>query len=66
MFDAKENMLSIGIPALRIISISFVFAGISIVLCSVFQALGHANPISVDYFVKTNGNFNTFNNGYWY
>lgn len=43
LFDAKENMLSIGIPALRIISISFVFAGISIVLCSVFQALGHAN-----------------------
>lgn len=43
LFDAKENMLSIGIPALRIISISFVFAVISIVLCSVFQALGHAN-----------------------
>lgn len=43
LFDAKENMLAIGIPALRIISISFIFAGVSMVLCSVFQALGHAN-----------------------
>lgn len=42
LFDAKENMLAIGVPALRIISVSFVFAGISMVLCSVFQALGHA------------------------
>ena len=41
LFDAKENMLEIGIPALRLISTSFVFAGVSIVLCSVFQALGH-------------------------
>lgn len=40
LFDAKENMLSIGIPALRIISLSFLFAGISMVLSSVFQALG--------------------------
>ena len=40
LFDAKEAMLSIGIPALRTISVSFVFAGISMVLCSVFQALG--------------------------
>ena len=39
LFDAKEAMLSIGIPALRTISVSFVFAGISMVLCSVFQAL---------------------------
>lgn len=43
LFDAKEAMLSIGIPALRTISISFVFAGISMVLCSVFQALGSPN-----------------------
>ncbi len=43
LFDAKENMLAIGVPSLRIISISFIFAGISMVLCSVFQALGHAN-----------------------
>lgn len=43
LFDAQEEMLSIGIPALRIISISFLFAGISLVLSSVFQALDHGN-----------------------
>lgn len=43
LFDAKENMLTIGIPALRIISLSFLFAGISMVLCSTFQALGSPN-----------------------
>ena len=35
------NMLVIGIPALRIISLSFLFAGYAIVCSSVFQALGH-------------------------
>ncbi len=43
LFDAKENMLAIGIPALRTISLSFVFAGVSMVLCSSFQALGAPN-----------------------
>lgn len=41
LFNAKENMMSLGVPALRIISISFIFAGCSIILLSVFQALGH-------------------------
>ncbi len=41
IFNASENMLSIGIPALRIISISFLFAGYCVVASSVFQALGH-------------------------
>jgi len=40
LFNADENMLSIGIPALRTISLSFVFAGVCIVLGSSFQALG--------------------------
>lgn len=40
LFDAGEEMLAIGVPALRIISISFVFAGVCIALSSVFQALG--------------------------
>lgn len=40
LFDASEEMLAIGVPALRIISISFVFAGVCIALSSVFQALG--------------------------
>lgn len=41
LFNASETMLSIGVPALRIISVSFIFAGVSIVSLSVFQALGH-------------------------
>ena len=40
LFNASEDMLSIGIPALRIIGISYVFAGISIVSSAVYQALG--------------------------
>ena len=41
LFDASEQMLAIGIPALRIISVSFIFAGYSIISSSVFQALGN-------------------------
>ena len=40
LFNASEQMLKIGVPALRIISLSFAFAGVCIVLSSVFQALG--------------------------
>lgn len=42
MFNASEHMLSIGIPALRIISISFIPAAIGISCSGVFQALGKA------------------------
>lgn len=41
LFDASEHMISIGVPALRIISLSFLFAGYCIVVGSVFQALGN-------------------------
>lgn len=41
LFNASETMLSIGVPALRIISTSFLFAGFCIVCGSVFQALGN-------------------------
>ncbi len=40
LFEADENMLGIGVPAIRTLSLSFVFAGFCIVLSSVFQALG--------------------------
>ena len=40
-FDASEHMLEIGVPALRIISLSFIFAGYCIIIGSVFQALGN-------------------------
>lgn len=41
LFDASDNMVSIGAPALRIISLSFLFAGYCIIAGSVFQALGN-------------------------
>ncbi len=41
MFNASEAMVSIGVPALRIISLSFLFAAFGIVSSSVFQALGN-------------------------
>ena len=40
LFDASPDMMAIGIPALRIISISFIAAGFCIVTLSVLQALG--------------------------
>lgn len=42
LFQASDDMLKIGVPALRIISYSFIFAGFCIVVGSVFQALGKA------------------------
>lgn len=39
-FSASENMLAIGIPALRIVGTSFLFAGVCIALGAAFQALG--------------------------
>ena len=41
LFDASENMLAIGVPALRIIAISFLLAGFCISVGSFFQALGN-------------------------
>ena len=40
LFEASEGLLEIGVPAMRIISISFLAAGISVVSLSVCQALG--------------------------
>ncbi len=40
LFDAQAEMMEIGVPALKIISTSFVVAGYCICLGSVFQALG--------------------------
>ena len=41
LFDASEHMITIGVPALRTISWSFIFAGYCIISSSVFQALGN-------------------------
>ena len=40
LFNASEEMLEIGIPALRIISLCYVAAGYNIVSGSVYQAFG--------------------------
>lgn len=41
LFSASEDMLQIGVPALRIISLSYIFAGFGIVSGSVYQAFGN-------------------------
>ena len=41
IFNASQTMLEIGVPALRIISLSFLFAGFGICTLSICQALGH-------------------------
>lgn len=42
IFDASQAMCDIGNPALRTIALSFLFAWFSIVVSTVFQALGKA------------------------
>lgn len=42
LFDASETMLSIGIPALRLLSLSFLLSSVSIIMSGFFQALGDA------------------------
>lgn len=41
LFNANTELLEIGVPALRTICLSFLFAGFCIVVGSVFQALGN-------------------------
>jgi len=40
IFNASEQMLAIGVPALRTISLCFIPAALGIVFSSAFQALG--------------------------
>ena len=40
LFDADEAVMRDGIPALQLLSLSFITSGLSIVLSSAFQALG--------------------------
>ncbi|MEG1579113.1 MAG: MATE family efflux transporter, partial [Oscillospiraceae bacterium] len=39
-FDAPADIVALGIPALRMISISFLFAAVTIIFTASFQALG--------------------------
>ena len=41
LFNASKEMINIGVPALKTISLSFIFAGYCIVVGSMFQALGN-------------------------
>ena len=41
LFNASDELLRIGVPALRTISLCFVFAGFNVICGSAFQALGH-------------------------
>ncbi|MDO4294939.1 MAG: MATE family efflux transporter [bacterium] len=41
IFNASDQMLEIGVPALRLISFSFLLAGYNIICSSLFQSLGH-------------------------
>lgn len=40
-FNPSDNMIALGVPALRIISTHFIFAGVCIIAGSIFQALGN-------------------------
>jgi putative MATE family efflux protein len=40
LFNASEDMLNIGIPALRIVGIAFPFSGVCVLAVALFQALG--------------------------
>ncbi len=41
IFNASDEMLRVGVPAIRIIGSTFLFAGTCIAMGSVFQALGY-------------------------
>ena len=41
IFNASDELLKVGIPALRIIAISFILCGYTVASLSVFQALGN-------------------------
>jgi len=40
MYDADANMIAIGVPALRRLSLNLIFASVSVILTSSMQALG--------------------------
>lgn len=43
LFDASDAMLALGVPAIRIISASFCFAGASVILSGCMQGLGRGS-----------------------
>ena len=51
-FAATPEMLRIGIPALKIISVSFLFAGANIALSGVFQSFGKSIFSMISSFIR--------------
>lgn len=51
-FSATPEMLRIGIPALKIISVSFLFAGANIALSGVFQSFGKSVFSMISSFIR--------------
>ena len=48
LFNASDAMLAIGVPGIRIISVSFCLAGASVILCGCMQGLGRGKePLAV-------------------
>ncbi len=52
IFDANEELLTVGVPCLRIISLSFSMAGACIALGSSLQALGKSIYSMINSFVR--------------
>jgi len=52
IFNASPEMLRVGIPALRIIGSTFLFAGVCIAMGSVFQALGFGTYSMIVSFIR--------------
>ena len=52
IFNASDDMLRVGIPALRIIGSTFLFAGVGIAMSSVFQALGYGTYSMIVSFIR--------------
>lgn len=43
LFDASEQMLQLGIPAIRIMSVSFFISSVGVIFAAVFQGFGNGN-----------------------
>lgn len=52
MFAATDEMLRIGVPALRIISATFIIAGLAVSISGLFQALAYAHLSMIAGFLR--------------
>lgn len=52
LFNATENMRRIGVPMIRIVSLSYIVASVSIISVGVFQALGNWKSAILQSFLR--------------